>query len=108
MISERIDSKFPLRMTPSERATVEGVQAEAAAAGIKDVSLNDVIRHLIRRATTPGPLNEFQARLAISDHWVSCEVCERTDTPEALVPKCLDGLSVQRNYLQFTRVTQNA
>lgn len=100
MISEAVDSKFPLRMTQTERATVEAIQADAARAGIT-ASLNDVIRHLIRMGSVAMPENEPAARAAIHEHWEGCEICDPAE-----MPQCLDGLRVQRNYLRFARVTQ--
>lgn len=102
MISEATDSKFPLRMTRTERATVEAIQADAERAGIT-ASLNDVIRHMIRMGTLPTPETEPQARAAIHAHWDACETCD-----PAKMPQCLDGLRVQRNYLRFARVAQSA
>jgi hypothetical protein len=101
MISEAIDSKFPLRMTQTERLTVEKIQADAERAGIT-ASLNDVVRHLIRSATAPVPETEREARDAIHTHWANCTTCD-----PAKMPACLDGLRLQRAYTRIVRRAQS-
>lgn len=83
-----------LRTTESERATVAAIQAAAAEAGIA-ASLNDVIRHLVRRACLPPARTEADARAAIVAHWDNCPDCD-----PSTVPRCLDGLHLQRCYTQ--------
>ncbi|MBK3548140.1 hypothetical protein [Streptomyces sp. MBT60] len=91
--------KFHLRMTAPERQVVERIQREAEADGVT-ASLNDVLRHLIARSTSPAPLTEHDARRLIHEHWAVCDVCV-----PVLAPKCLNGLYAQSNYSRVTRVT---
>lgn len=93
------DSKFPLRLTQAERATVETIQADAERAGVP-ASLNDVIRHLVRAALLDVPLNEAAAKAEIRAHWTECDVCDSEG-----LPKCLDGLRLYRNYRRFAEVS---
>ncbi|MGW3925975.1 hypothetical protein [Streptomyces sp. NPDC005093] len=90
--SEATPSKFPLRMTEAERATVEEIQADAYEAGM-GVSLNDVIRHMIRVSQFNVPATVADARAAIVAHWNDCRDCDATTKP-----RCLDGLHLQRAY----------
>jgi len=78
---------FPLRMAEDERAVVERVQSDAAEAGVMGASLNDVIRHLIRRAEIPRPRSVREGIEALQNHAVSCDMCEPYRPP-----RCLDGL----------------
>lgn len=73
-------------MADDERATVEQVQAAAEEAGLT-VSLNDVIRHLIRRASVPRPPSLRDGIRALKEHAVACDACEPYRPP-----RCLDGL----------------
>jgi hypothetical protein len=90
--SEATPSKFPLRMTEAERATVEAVQADAYEAGM-GVSLNEVIRHLIRISQLHVSATVADARAAIVAHWAECPDCNPQEKP-----RCLDGLHLQRAY----------
>jgi hypothetical protein len=75
-----------LRTTEAERASAERVQAWAVEAGLS-VSLNDALRHLIRRADVPVPLSPTEGLAAIAAHWETCPDCESYRPP-----RCLDGL----------------
>lgn len=75
-----------LRTTEEERVAVERVQAWAAVAGLA-VSLNDVVRHLIRRAEITVPRTEGDGLAAIMAHGESCPDCQPYQPP-----RCLDGL----------------
>lgn len=92
--SKGLTKAMPLRMTDEERATIERLRDEMIEAGL-DASLNDVLRHLIRRAQMTPPLTEPAAREAIVAHWVTCPHCDAT-----AAPRCLDGLHLQRTYAQ--------
>jgi hypothetical protein len=75
-----------LRTTEAEREIVAQVQTSAAEAGLA-VSLNDVLRHLIRRAEIHVPCTAAEGMEAIRAHWAECDDCE-SHRP----PRCLDGL----------------
>jgi hypothetical protein len=75
-----------LRTTEDERAIAERVRVSAVEAGLS-VSLNDALRHLIRRAGVPVPLTGSEGMAAIRAHWAACSECE-SHRP----PRCLDGL----------------
>jgi hypothetical protein len=94
MPANPLDSKFPLRMLANERDTIEAIQTDAANAGIT-ASLNDVIRHLIRRSRFElrPPATEPDARAVIMAHWKVCPDCDPKENP-----RCLDGLYLQRGY----------
>jgi hypothetical protein len=87
-------------MTQAERSTVEALQAEATEAGLT-VSLNDVIRHMIRRSQMSPPRSEPEARAAIVAHWGECPHCDATTKP-----LCLDGLYLQRSYYRVAVMSQ--
>lgn len=92
MTTNAVNSHFHLRMTATERTTIEGIQADAYEAGI-GASLNDVIRHMIRISQWNVPTTEADARGAIVAHWNECPDCD----PQGK-PACLDGLALQRGY----------
>lgn len=93
-VTPTLDYKFPLRMLADERDTIEAIQSDAADAGIA-ASLNDVIRHLIRRSRFElrPPATEPDARAVIMAHWKVCPDCDPKENP-----RCLDGLYLQRGY----------
>jgi hypothetical protein len=89
-----------LRTTEDEKSAVDAVQADAAQAGIA-ASLNDVIRHLIRRSQVSPPRSEAEARAAIVAHWGTCPDCDARTKP-----LCLDGLYLQRSYARLAVLSQ--
>lgn len=86
-----LTSKFPLAMTPEERAIVERVQLAHAQSDIR-ITLNDAIRILIRRAATPLPDSVDQARDRVTAHWTACDACT------GMTPGCADGWWLQDVY----------
>jgi hypothetical protein len=94
MPNTKVDKKFPLRTTADERDTIEAIQTDAANNGIT-ASLNDVIRHLVRRSRFElrPPATEPDARAVIMAHWKVCPDCDPKENP-----RCLDGLYLQRGY----------
>lgn len=78
-----------LRTTEHERAIVESVQSVFKDAGLAP-SLNDVLRHLIRRAEIPIPRTPAEGFAAILAHAQECPDCEPYQPP-----RCLDGLYIR-------------
>jgi hypothetical protein len=78
---------FPARFADPERAIVERLQAEFGEAGLQRVSLNDVVRHLIRRAEIAVPRTPSEGMAALQAHAEACEECEPYQPP-----RCLDGV----------------
>jgi len=91
-------SKFPLRMTPQERALVEEVQEVYGAAGVA-MSLNDVLRHLVRRAAIVLAHTVEESSAAIRAHCGGCPDCDA----DALRFGCPDGLYLYRSYRRVCR-----
>jgi hypothetical protein len=92
-----LELSFRLRMTKPERAEVEAVQAEGKAAGLAP-SLNDAIRHLIRRPSLPPAYSLAEARDASMAHHRVCDRCGPLRPAQ-----CLDGLYLFRRQLEFRR-----
>lgn len=84
--SQGLTSHYPLKMKPEERAIVDRTQAIFTEAGLNP-SLNEVLRHLIRRAEIPIPRTLGEGVKTLQEHTRDCEDCEPY-TP----PRCLDGL----------------
>jgi hypothetical protein len=84
--SKDLEYQTRLRTTLDEREILQQEYVRAAAAGLT-VSLNDVTRHLIRRAAIRVPCTEPDARAVIMTHWRVCPDCTETSGPQ-----CLDGL----------------
>lgn len=84
--SKGLTKGLPLRMTDEERDLVDQLQASYAAAGVT-ASLNDVLRHLIRRTEIPLPKTTAEGHAMINAHWATCRDCEAHRPP-----RCLDGL----------------
>jgi hypothetical protein len=87
-----------LRAHPDERDILLRVQESFAGVGV-NVSLNEVIRHLIRRAEIPTSPTKEDAQGAILRHWGECEQCggERR-------PRCPDGVFLRREYQRLLGV----
>jgi hypothetical protein len=80
------------RGSAEERALVVSEQAVCAAAGI-DVSLNDVMRHLLRRSGISPACGVTEARDRLLQHWAECGTCERN-----VSIRCIDGLWLKRDW----------
>jgi hypothetical protein len=85
---EGTTSHYPLKMTPEERAIVDRQQAIFKEAGVTDLSVNKVLRHLIRRAELPVPRTVGEGMAELQRHVESCEDGCQPFRP----PRCPDGL----------------
>jgi hypothetical protein len=93
-----LTKQLPLRMTDEERALIESVQTLYGAHGVT-LSLNDVVRHLIRRAAVIVAHTPAESLLQLLEHCKGCEHCEA----ETGSYKCADGLFLSRTYRRVLR-----
>jgi hypothetical protein len=87
-----------VRMTPSERALVEQVQTVYGSVGI-EMSLNEVIRHLIRRAAIVLTHTPAAAEAAVREHCADCPLCDL----ETMGFGCPEGLYLYRSFRRVLR-----
>lgn len=90
--SKSLTRENTLRTTNDERRILLDEQKWYAENGLT-LSLNDVVRALIRRATVPVPLTKAEATEAVRAHSAACPVCESTKPPA-----CPDGLYIRLLY----------
>lgn len=94
--SKGLTCENTLRTTSAERVILEHEQQWYAQNGIT-LSLNDVMRALIRRAKIPVPMTMEHATEEVTRH---CEQCPECGSPEEL-PQCPDGLYIRQFYAHF-------
>jgi hypothetical protein len=90
MRPKHLEKSFLTRMNGQEREIIERVQASFEAVGVA-VSLNDVVRHLIRAAEIPRPADLEEAEAAWAEHREDCGECAGCRRP-----KCPDGVLIRR------------
>lgn len=90
--TESLSYHTRFRGHPDERDILLRVQASFEAVGVK-VSLNDVIRHLIRAAEIPIPATVEEARDAVLAHGAQCDDCRDHKRPQ-----CPDGVYIRREF----------
>lgn len=78
---------FPLRLADDERGTVEAVRGWFKENAGLSLSLNDVLRHLVRRAEIGIPRTSADGIRALQNHTAACEVCQPYQPP-----RCPDGI----------------
>lgn len=93
-----LTKQLPLRMTDEERKTIETVQSLYGFHGV-ELSLNDVVRHLIRRAKVIVAHTPAESLLQLLEHCNECEHCDK----ETGSYKCADGLFLSRTYRRVLR-----
>lgn len=93
--SKGLTCENTLRTTDTERLTLEREQEWYRENGLK-LSLNDVMRSLIRRARIPIPLTKKAATEEVERHSAECSVCVSTEPP-----RCPDGLYIRQLYAHF-------
>ncbi|WP_367575291.1 hypothetical protein [Streptomyces griseoaurantiacus] len=86
-------------MTDSERALLTEVQEVYGRAGVQ-MSLNDVARHLIRRAGIILSPTVDGAEKAVLAHRAGCTPCEEAAPEKA---GCPEGLYLLRHYRRVIR-----
>jgi hypothetical protein len=96
-----LTKQLPLRMTDDERKLIETVQEVYGREGIT-LSLNDTVRHLIRRAGIVLAHSREAAEDQIREHCDGCPLCDC----EAVTYGCPDGLYLYRNYRRLRRAQQ--
>ena len=100
-VPKGLTKQLPLRMTDDERALIERVQEVYGREGVT-LSLNDTVRHLIRRAGVVLAHTREDAEDQIRGHCEGCEACDC----EAAKYGCPDGLYLYRNYRRIRRAQQ--
>ncbi|MFJ3540383.1 hypothetical protein ACIPQA_33690 [Streptomyces sp. NPDC090109] len=94
-----LTKQLPLRMTDDERQLIETVQEVYGRHGVQ-MSLNDTVRHLVRRGAIVLACTVDGAEAAVRDHRESCADCAgRTGDDFG----CPDGVYLHRNYLRVLR-----
>lgn len=97
--SKGLTKKLHLRMTDGERELIDTVQKVYQGHGI-EMSLNDTVRHLIRRGAIVLACTVEGAEAAVKDHRESCSECAgRTGDDFG----CPDGVYLHRNYRRVVR-----
>jgi hypothetical protein len=86
--------KFALRATTDDRAILERVIAAYAKMGLQ-ISLNDAVLVLIRRAAAPDADTQEEALAALRHHWSSCPHGCRMET---WPPRCPEGWRLRGTY----------
>jgi hypothetical protein len=94
-------SKYPLRMTPEERELLELVRTVYGKEGV-EMSLNDTLRHLIRRGGIVLRHTPDEALAQIREH---CDTCPDCDL-QADKPSCPEGLYLARNFKRVREAHQ--
>jgi hypothetical protein len=96
-----ITCHYPLKMTPAERELLETTQRVYAREGV-EMSLNDTIRHLIRRAGIVLAHTPDAAWEQIRLHANACSDCDA----EAFRFGCPDGVYLHRSWRRVLRAHQ--
>lgn len=93
-----ITSHYPLKMRPEERELAEEVRRVYGAAGI-NMSLNDTIRHLIRRGAIVLAHTPDAAWAQICEHANGCSECNAEE--ERM--QCPEGWFLYRNWRRLSK-----
>lgn len=86
-------------MTVGERALIETVQEVYGREGVQ-MSLNDTVRHLIRRGAIVLACTVEGAQGAVSEHRKSCAECASRTGEEF---GCPEGVYLHRNFRRVAR-----
>jgi hypothetical protein len=109
--SKGLTRKILLRMTEEERDLVAKVQTLYGYHGV-EMSMNDTVRHLIRRAGIVLASTVEESYGAIRTHCETCPHCELDVTPDReMDPKkfrCPEGLYLYRSYGRVWRAHAGA
>lgn len=103
--SKGLTKQMPLRMTEDERTLIETVQDVYGREGVQ-MSLNDTVRHLVRRAAIVLACTADGAREQLSDHVKGCEDCDyqsSDDLGSIPLTGCPEGVYLHRNYRRVIR-----
>jgi hypothetical protein len=92
-----LTKQLPLRMTDDERTTIETVQRLYGHYGVV-LSLNDTVRHLVRRAAIVVAHTVEGAREQVAEHIEGCALCTASGKFG-----CPEGLYLYRNFRRVTR-----
>lgn len=99
--SKGITSPYPLKMQPAERQLAEEVRRVYGAAGVQ-MSLNDTIRHLIRRGGIVLAHTPDAAWAQICEHANGCSDCDAENERIA----CPEGLFLYRNWRRVSKTRE--
>jgi hypothetical protein len=109
--SKGLTRKTHLRMTEEERDLVAKVQGLYGWHGV-EMSLNDTIRHLIRRAGIVLASTVEESYGAIRTHCAACPDCQLEVTPDRELDsekfRCPEGLYLYRSYRRVWRAHAGA
>ena len=101
--SKGLTRQTRLRMTEEEHALLATAMQVYGRHGV-EMSQNDMIRHLIRRAGIVLAHTVEESREAIRKHCETCAHCEL----KPLKPGCPDGLYLFRSYRRVQRAQAGA
>lgn len=93
-----LTKQLPLRMTDAERELIETVQEVYGRHGVV-LSLNDTVRHLVRRAGIVVAHTPKESARQLREH---CDGCAHCDLAEESF-KCPEGLFFYRTYRRVLR-----
>lgn len=99
--SKGLTEAFPLRMQKPERELLERTRKVYGDEGV-EMSLNDTLRHLVRRAGVVLAHTPREAWLQICEHASGCSDCDA----EAQRFGCPDGLYLHRSYRRVWQTHQ--
>lgn len=99
MVSKGLTRAQTLRMTDEERALIETVQDVYGRAGVR-MTLNDTVRHLIRRAAIVPACTVEGAQAAVKEHRESCSECAGQTGSKF---GCPEGVYLHRNRQRVVR-----
>lgn len=98
MLPKNLTVQMRLRLTADERELLETVHRVYGDQGVP-MSLNDTLRHLIRRGAIVLPHTPDEATGSIRAHAETCKLCDFPSERYA----CPEGLYLYRNYRRVLR-----
>lgn len=90
-------------MTDEERKLIETVQEVYGKSGVQ-LSLNDVVRHLVRRAGIVVAHTPAESEAQLREHAQSCPLCDFDEESY----KCPEGLYLYRTHRRVVRAHPGA
>lgn len=99
-----LTERLLLRMTAEERALIEAVQDVYGRQGVR-MSLNETLRHLVRRGGIVLAHTVDEAEDAVRKHVANCEDCARCRAGQF---GCPEGLYLHRNHRRVIRAHSGA
>lgn len=90
---------MPFRHDDEERALLVEVQRVYGGYGL-ELSLNDVLRHLVRRAGIVLTHTPTESREALRVHYDECKLCAEAESGKF---GCPEGVYLHRNHLRVVQ-----